>query len=66
VIVHQHDGRRRQFERTFHHFPDIDRGVIDRARLLHLVGNDLVALVEKDDADLGQVFEFASARPNPI
>jgi hypothetical protein len=31
--------------------------VIDGARLLHLVGDDLVALVEEEDAELAQVLE---------
>ena len=40
------------FERPLHHLAHIDRGVIDGALLLHLVGDDLVALVEEQDAEL--------------
>src|SRR5215510_14033689 len=40
-----------------HHLAHIDRGVIDGARLLHLVGDDLVALVEEEDAELLLVLE---------
>jgi hypothetical protein len=61
--VHEHDRRGRQLERPLHHLAHIDRGVIDGALLLHLVGDDLVALVEEQDADLGQALEFTSARP---
>ena len=65
VVVHQDAetlGRRhdllghldigRQLERPLHHLAHIDRGVIDGALLLHLVGDDLVALVEEQDAEL--------------
>jgi len=52
VIVHEHDGRRRQLERPLDHLAHIDRGMVDGAGLLHLVGNDLVALVEEEDAKL--------------
>jgi hypothetical protein len=38
--------------------------VIDGALLLHLVGDDLVALVEEQDAELTQVPELSSARPS--
>ena len=62
--MHQHDGRRRQLQRSFDHFTHIDRRVIDRAGLLHLVGDDLVALVEEQDAELGQPLDFTVARPS--
>jgi hypothetical protein len=52
VVVHEHDCRGRQLERPLHHLAHIDRGVIDGALLLHLVGDDLVALVEEQDAEL--------------
>ena len=52
MIVHQYDGRGRQLERPLDHFAHIDRRVVDRAGLLHLVGDDLVALVEEQDAEL--------------
>ena len=44
-------GGCRQLQRPLHHLAHIDRGVIDGAGLLHLVGDDLIALVEEDDAD---------------
>jgi hypothetical protein len=49
---HQNDGGGGQFERAFDHLARIDRSVIDRAGLLHFVGNQLIALVEKQNAEL--------------
>ena len=46
VIVHQQDRGGRQFQRPFYHFARIHRGVVDGAHLLHLVGDQLIALVE--------------------
>jgi hypothetical protein len=40
-----------------HHFARIDRRVVDRALLLHLVGDQLVLLVEEEDAELFACFE---------
>ena len=64
VIVHEHDRRGRQLERPLHHLAHIDGGVIDGALLLHLVGDDLVALVEEQDAELRQVLELPRVRPS--
>jgi hypothetical protein len=66
MIVHEHDRRRRQLERPLHHLSYIDRGVIDGALLLHLIGDDLVALVEEQDAEFRQALESTSARPTSI
>jgi len=52
VVVHEDQRRCRQFERTLDDLARIDRRVVDRALLLHLVGDDLVLLVEKQDAEL--------------
>ena len=52
MIVHEDHRGGRQFERALDHFARIDRRVIDRAGLLHLVGDQLIALVEKQDAEL--------------
>jgi hypothetical protein len=38
--------------------------MIDRAGLQHLVGDDLVALVEEQDAELGQAPDTVGVRPN--
>lgn len=46
VIVNKHDRRRRQFQRAAHHLARIDRGVVDGARALNLVGDQAVLLVE--------------------
>ena len=62
VIVHEHDRRGRQLERPLHHLAHIDRRVIDGALLLHLVGDDLVALVEEQDAELLLGLEAHEAR----
>jgi hypothetical protein len=40
--------------------------VIDGALLLHLIGDDLVALVEEQDAEFRQAPESTSARPTSI
>jgi hypothetical protein len=37
--------------------------MVHGALLLHLVGDDLIALVEEEDAELGQALESASVRP---
>jgi hypothetical protein len=63
VVMHEHDGRCRQFERPLHHLPHIDRGVVDGASLLHLVGDHLVALVEEQDAENGQAPDIIGPRP---
>ena len=42
----------RQFERALDHLARIDRRVVDGAGLLQLVGDELVALVEEQDAEL--------------
>src|SRR5262245_66442970 len=47
VVVHEQHRRRRQLERALHHLALMDRGVVDGALLLHLVGDDLVAFVEE-------------------
>ncbi len=47
VIVHQYDGARRKLQRPLDHLARIDRGVIDGPFLLHLVGDQLVLLVEE-------------------
>jgi len=65
VIVHQRDRGGRQLQRPLHHLPHIDRRVVDGALLLDLVGDHLVALVEEQDAELGQVVEPSSVRPLP-
>lgn len=50
--MHQNDRGRREFERALDDFARIDRRMIDRPDLLALVGNQAVALVEKQDAKL--------------
>ena len=62
MVVHEDDRGRGQFERALDHFARIDRRVIDRALLLHLVGDELVALVEKQDAELLLLGERHAAR----
>ena len=43
-------------------FTDVDRGVVDGAGLLHLVGHQPVLLVEKQDAELLAGLEAQAAR----
>src|SRR3954469_11048871 len=52
VVVHQDDRGRGELEGALDHLAWIDRSVVDRALLLHLVGDELIALVEKQDAEL--------------
>src|SRR6185437_12896760 len=52
MVVHQDYGGRRQFQRALDYFARIDRRVIDGAGLLHLVCDQLVALVEKQQSEL--------------
>ena len=51
VVVHQNNRGRREFEGALDDFARIDRRMVDRADLLTLVGNQAVALVEKQDAN---------------
>jgi hypothetical protein len=41
-----------ELERALDDFARIDRGVVDGSDLLALVGDEMVALVEKEDAEL--------------
>jgi len=52
VIVHEDQRRGRQFQRALDDFARIDGRVIDRAGLLQLVDDQLIALVEEQDAKL--------------
>ena len=52
MVVHEDDGGRGKLERAADHLARIDRRVVDRAGLLHLVGEELVLLVEEEDAEL--------------
>ena len=52
MIVHEDDGGRRQLQRALDHFARINRSMIDGADLLHFVGDELIALVEKQYAQL--------------
>src|SRR5690606_17513285 len=52
VVVHQHQGGCRKLERSLHHLAHIDGRMVDGAFLLDLVGDELIALVEKENAEL--------------
>ena len=52
MVVHENDGGRRKLQRAPHHFAGIDRRMVDSPRLLHLVGDQRVLLVEEQDADV--------------
>src|SRR3954471_15492466 len=52
VVVHEHDGARGKLERPLDHLARIDGRVVDRALLLHLIGDELVLAVEEQDAEL--------------
>ena len=52
MIVHKDDRRSRKLERALHHLTHIDRRVIHRPLALHFVGDELVLLVEEENAKL--------------
>ena len=52
MVVHQDHGGGGEFERAFDHLARIDRGVIDGAGLVLLVGDQVVALVEEQNAEM--------------
>ncbi len=52
MIVHQDDGGRRKLQRPLDHLARIDRRMVDGADLLQFVGDQLVALVEEQHAEL--------------
>lgn len=52
MIVDHDDGGGGQFQCALDHFARIDRRVIDSADLLYLVGDELITLVEKQNAEL--------------
>lgn len=52
VVVHQDDGGGGEFERTAHDLAGIDGRVIHRSAALHLICDQRVALVQKEDAKL--------------
>ena len=51
MVVHQDQRCGPEFERAAHDLARIDRRVIDRANALHLVGDELVLLIEEEDAE---------------
>ena len=52
MIMHQDDRSRGELECALDHLARIDRRVVDSAGPLHLVGDDGIALVEKENAEL--------------
>ena len=46
MIVDKDDRRSAEFKRAAHDLPGIDRGMIDRADALNLVGDQMILLVE--------------------
>ena len=55
--MHENDRRRRQLQRPLHDLAHIDGRVIDGALPLNLVGNEVVLLIEEQDAELFAGFE---------
>lgn len=47
MVVHEDDGRRRQFQCPPDHLARINRRVVYRSGLLHLVGDQTVFLIEE-------------------
>jgi len=60
VVMHEDDRRRRKFEGAAHHLAGIDRRMIDGAAALDLVGDQGIALVEEEDADVFLAVNFRS------
>ena len=52
VVVHQDDGGRVQLQRALRNLPRVDGGVVDGAAGLRLVGQQAVAAVQEQDAEL--------------
>ncbi len=52
MVVHQDDGAGRQLQGPPRHLARIDRGVIHRALAQHLIGDQLVLLVQEQHAEL--------------
>ena len=57
MVVDQHDGRSAQLERALDDLAGVDGRMVYGAFLLNLVGNQLVLLVEEEDAELFVVAE---------
>lgn len=69
--MHQHNRRRGQLQRALYDLARVNGRVIDGALLLHLIRDELVLLVEKQDPKLlavlialgrAQVFELSTTR----
>ena len=52
VVVDEDEGARRELERPLHDLARVDRRMVDGAGLLHLVGDEGVALVEEQEPEL--------------
>src|SRR3546814_2001029 len=52
MVVDEDEGGGAQLEGALHHLAGVDRGVVDGALLLHLVGDQAVSLVEEQQAEL--------------
>ena len=58
VVVDEDQRARRKLQRAAHDLARVDGRVVDGAFLLHLVGDQLVLLVEEEDADVFPPFCF--------
>src|SRR3546814_8859892 len=52
MVGDKDEGGGAQLEGALHHLAGVDQGVVDGALLLHLVGDQAVALVEEQQAEL--------------
>jgi hypothetical protein len=52
VVVDEDEGARRELERPLHDLARVDRRMVDGSGLLHLVGDEGVALVEEQEPEL--------------
>ena len=52
VVVHQDDGGGGELERALDHLARINRGVVDGAGLMLLIGDQVVAFVEEQNAEM--------------
>src|SRR5690606_25191539 len=52
VVVDEDDRGRAKLKRALDYFTRINGGVIDRAGLLHLIGDQVILVVEEEEAEL--------------
>ena len=62
VVVHQDDRGGGELERALDHLARINRGVVDGAGLMLFVSDQVVTLIEKQNAEVLLALEAMAAR----